>query len=86
VIWFLESIVGLQTDIFPRLWGSSLPGALVFCIVGGGLSVLCAMASYHLWEAPFLRLKRYLPYRATGADNTKAEQARSEEGILATKS
>jgi peptidoglycan/LPS O-acetylase OafA/YrhL len=86
VIWFLESIVGLQTDIFPRLWGSSLPGALVFCIVGGGLSVLCAMASYHLWEAPFLRLKRYLPYRATGADNTKAEQARSEEGMLATKS
>jgi peptidoglycan/LPS O-acetylase OafA/YrhL len=74
VIWFLESN-GLQTGLFPRLWGSSLPGVLVFCVIGGGLSVLCAMASYHLWEARFLRLKRYLPYRRPANDRHKTELA-----------
>ncbi len=74
VIWFLESH-GLQTGLFPRLWGSSLPGVLVFCVIGGGLSVLCAMASYHLWEARFLRLKRYLPYRRPANDRHKTELA-----------
>lgn len=74
VLWFMESL-GLQTGLFPRLWGSSLPGVLVFCVIGGGLSVLCAMASYHLWEAPFLRLKRYLPYRRPADDRHEDETA-----------
>jgi peptidoglycan/LPS O-acetylase OafA/YrhL len=82
VIWFLGTKIGLQTDFFPRLWGSSLPGAFVFCMIGGGISVLCAMASYHLYEAPFLRLKQYLPYRTTGADHTEAEQAVPKARLL----
>ena len=74
IIWFLKSH-GLQADLFPRLWGSSLPGVLVFCVIGGSLSVLCAMASYHLWEARFLRLKRYLPYQRPDDDRHEDERA-----------
>jgi peptidoglycan/LPS O-acetylase OafA/YrhL len=63
IILFLES-AGLRATQFPRLLGSTLPGVAVFCAVGGLLSLAVAAASYHLWEAPFLRLKRFFPYRA----------------------
>jgi peptidoglycan/LPS O-acetylase OafA/YrhL len=75
VIWALESN-GLQAGLFPRQWGSSLPGVLVFSIFGGGISVLCALASYHLWEVRFLRLKRYLPYPRPGSNHIEAVQAK----------
>jgi peptidoglycan/LPS O-acetylase OafA/YrhL len=80
VIWALKS-AGLHADLIPRLWGSSLPGALVFCIVGGGISVFCALASYHLWEVRFLRLKRYLPYRSADTDHARAQQAKPDVGL-----
>jgi peptidoglycan/LPS O-acetylase OafA/YrhL len=53
---------GLQADAIGRLHGSALPGVLVFGLVSGGLCIAAALLSWHLWEAPFLRLKRYLPY------------------------
>jgi peptidoglycan/LPS O-acetylase OafA/YrhL len=61
IIMFLSE-AGFSARMFPRLLGSSLPGVMVFCAVGGMLSLGCAVAIYHLWEAPFLRLKRYFPY------------------------
>jgi peptidoglycan/LPS O-acetylase OafA/YrhL len=61
IILFLES-AGLRATLFPRLMGSTLPGVAVFCAVGGFLSLAVAVASYHLWEAQFLRLKRHFPY------------------------
>jgi peptidoglycan/LPS O-acetylase OafA/YrhL len=63
IILFLHD-AGLRATQFPRLFGSSLPGVFVFCALGGLLSVACAVVVYHLWEEPFLRLKRHLPYRA----------------------
>jgi peptidoglycan/LPS O-acetylase OafA/YrhL len=62
IILFLQD-AGLRATQFPRLFGSSLPGVVVFSAVGAGLSLAVAVAIYHAWEAPFLRLKRHLPYR-----------------------
>lgn len=61
VIWFLQQ-GGLRADNFPRFLGSTMPGVIVFSLIGITISVVLAMASYHYWELPFLRLKRYLPY------------------------
>ena len=63
IVLFLRD-AGLSATDFPRLLGSTLPGVIVFSAVGGLLSVACAVVVYHVWEEPFLRLKRYLPYRA----------------------
>jgi peptidoglycan/LPS O-acetylase OafA/YrhL len=54
---------GLSAASLPRLAGSELPGVLAFALVAGALSTACAVSSFHLWESPFLRLKRHLPYR-----------------------
>jgi peptidoglycan/LPS O-acetylase OafA/YrhL len=64
VIWFLK-LAGLQADLFPRFLGSSIPGVIIFSLVGITISVLLAMASFHYLELPFLRLKRYLPYECS---------------------
>jgi peptidoglycan/LPS O-acetylase OafA/YrhL len=56
---------GLQADIVSRLGGSQLPGLAVFGVAVGGISLACAVASWHAWEQPFLRLKRYMPYQPT---------------------
>jgi peptidoglycan/LPS O-acetylase OafA/YrhL len=52
---------GLGSGMLPRLWGSQLPGLLAFGAIGFALSMLCALLSWRLIEAPFLRLKRRLP-------------------------
>jgi peptidoglycan/LPS O-acetylase OafA/YrhL len=56
--------LGWQADLVPRLWGSQLPGVAAFGLLVGAISVSCAVVSWHCWEQPFLRLKRYLPYQA----------------------
>jgi peptidoglycan/LPS O-acetylase OafA/YrhL len=35
--------------------------------VGGGLSLLVAWVSWHVWEKPFLGLKRYFEYAPASA-------------------
>jgi peptidoglycan/LPS O-acetylase OafA/YrhL len=54
--------LGLDATVVPRLWGSQAPGVLAFGVIAVALSITCAVVSWHLWEQPFLRLKRYLPY------------------------
>lgn len=66
ILFFKDS--GFQAEQFPRLWGSSLPGVGVFCAIGALLSIACAVASFHLWETPFLRLKRYFRYEDRQTD------------------
>jgi len=63
MLWFTEQ--GLQAGNFPLLLGSKLPGAMVYAVVTVGLSIVFALASWYLWERPFLRMKRFLPYKAT---------------------
>jgi peptidoglycan/LPS O-acetylase OafA/YrhL len=60
IILFLSQ-AGLEAGLFRGVLGSSLPGVAVFCIVATIATVSCAVVSFHLIEAPFLRLKRLLP-------------------------
>jgi peptidoglycan/LPS O-acetylase OafA/YrhL len=62
-IIFVVADSGLTVDAFPQIGGSSIPGVLAFGAVTVSLSIGTALISWHLWEAPFLRLKKYLPYR-----------------------
>jgi peptidoglycan/LPS O-acetylase OafA/YrhL len=46
----------------PVLFGSQLAGQFLFILIGGGVSLLVALASWHLYEAHFLKLKdRFSP-------------------------
>jgi hypothetical protein len=49
----------------PVMWGSQLPAFGLYVTVAGGLSVAAAVASWHLYERPFLHLKNAYPYPAT---------------------
>jgi peptidoglycan/LPS O-acetylase OafA/YrhL len=46
----------VATDL-PTFLGSRAPGFMAFVLVTGGLSMLAAMLSWHLYEVRFLRLK-----------------------------
>ena len=59
--WLVDH--GLQASDFPTIMGSRLPGLLVFSAVAMFVSSLLALASWHFWEMPFLRLKRHFRYR-----------------------
>ena len=83
VIWMLRRS-GFQADLFPRLFGSSLPGVVVVSAVGLALSLGLAMLSYRYLESPFLRLKRYLPYRAA-EDTEKPPAAGATREVIAGK-
>lgn len=63
--------LGLQADTVPHLFGSQVPGVLVYGVVAALLSMACALVSWHLWEVPFLRLKRFLRYDRKGAAITR---------------
>jgi peptidoglycan/LPS O-acetylase OafA/YrhL len=54
---------GFQADSLPEWGGTLLPGLLLFGATCAALSAACAVVVYHVWEEPFLRLKRRLPYR-----------------------
>jgi peptidoglycan/LPS O-acetylase OafA/YrhL len=59
--------IGFSPAILPRLWGSALPGQVLFA--AGALVVVTAAAllSWTLLEKPFLSLKRHFPSAATAA-------------------
>ena len=61
LIYLLRNL-GLQASLFPKFAGSSLPGVAVFTLLAIALSIGVAAASFHFWETPFLKLKRYFPY------------------------
>jgi peptidoglycan/LPS O-acetylase OafA/YrhL len=46
----------------PVIWGSQLPAFAVYSALIGGLSCAAALASWHLLEFPFLKLKENFPY------------------------
>jgi peptidoglycan/LPS O-acetylase OafA/YrhL len=41
----------------PTFFGSQLAGQFLFILIGGGISLLVALASWHLYEVHFLKLK-----------------------------
>lgn len=48
-------------DDFPTLLGSQLPGQLVFYAVAAAPAIGFAWLLWHLYERPFLRLKKWFP-------------------------
>jgi peptidoglycan/LPS O-acetylase OafA/YrhL len=52
---------GFNADVLPRVWGSQIPGLLVFVVVGTALAALGAFVSWWCIERPALSLKKYLP-------------------------
>jgi peptidoglycan/LPS O-acetylase OafA/YrhL len=52
---------GLSLDLFVGFPGARLLGRLTIFTLAMGLTTLLAVASYHFYEQPFLRLKRYFP-------------------------
>jgi peptidoglycan/LPS O-acetylase OafA/YrhL len=65
--------VGLSVLGFPRIAGSSVPGAIAFTVIAITISLLIALLSWNLYEKHFLRLKRFFPRRE--GDITNMSQA-----------
>jgi peptidoglycan/LPS O-acetylase OafA/YrhL len=55
---------GIAPELLPPLGGSALPGQVVFWVVAVGVTMAAAVAVFHLWERPFLSLKRHFRYGA----------------------
>ena len=46
---------------FPRIWGSSIPGQIVYTLIITAISFAMAIVSWHIFEKHFLKLKKYFP-------------------------
>jgi peptidoglycan/LPS O-acetylase OafA/YrhL len=64
--------LGFSASRVPTLWGSEIPGLVVFAVVAMTASSLLAYLSWHLWEMPFLRLKRHFAYATPAGEATVA--------------
>jgi peptidoglycan/LPS O-acetylase OafA/YrhL len=53
---------GVSPALLPRLWGSAIPGQVVFWAAATAVTVGVAVPVWHLWERPFLSLKRHFTY------------------------
>lgn len=65
-IIFVLRDAGFDARLFPQMFGSSLPGVVIFAAVAGGITVILAILSYHWWELPFLNMKDHFPYSRKG--------------------
>ena len=67
---------GFSVRLVPTVLGSYLPGQMLVHLVATSLSVVMALLSYHYFEEPFLKLKRYFKYgKAPGKAGTAAPAA-----------
>lgn len=67
----------------PPLVGSHLPGSLVQLAAGIGLTTALALASWHLYEKHFLKLKRLFPYGRGRLERESQRLAEAEAQALA---
>lgn len=76
IVWTLVLPV-----LFRRGWIGPTPedapgrGTVVTLVAGPAVSIVCAVASYHLFEAPFLRLKRFFPSASPAPSGGAADPA-----------
>jgi peptidoglycan/LPS O-acetylase OafA/YrhL len=66
LIWFKPAF---SLAFVPTVFGSQLPGYLLWLVISIGACVVVALISWHLIEAPFLKLKRLFPYQSPVAQN-----------------
>jgi peptidoglycan/LPS O-acetylase OafA/YrhL len=55
--------IGVTAAVVPPLAGSRWPGALVFIIISGAVTLAVALVSWHVCEKHFQRLKDRFAYR-----------------------
>jgi peptidoglycan/LPS O-acetylase OafA/YrhL len=88
VIHFPLAIVmqrmGLTVLGFPRVAGSSIPGAVAFTLIAMTISLSIALLSWHLYEKHFLRLKRFFPRREGNITNLSPAAKVSDFGRQST--
>jgi peptidoglycan/LPS O-acetylase OafA/YrhL len=72
---------GFQTAVLPTLWGSHLPGLVIFSLVAGSISIFLALLSWYLWESQCLRLKRYFAYRSRPEKPIPSRRVASTSGL-----
>ncbi|MCH8026473.1 MAG: acyltransferase [Chloroflexi bacterium] len=71
-------LLARKADVFgdtPELFGSTLPGELVFAIVAAAVTLGLAWLSWWLWESRFLKLKRHFPYGGSAGGRAPASAA-----------
>ncbi len=64
----------LGVAAWPRVFGSLIPAQIAFTVGGTLLSLALAMLSWHLFEAPILRLKRYFEYDSVQSESESLVQ------------
>jgi len=62
LLWFKPAF---SMRSVPTIFGSQLPGYLLWLVILVGASVAVALVSWHLVEKPFLKMKRFFPYHST---------------------
>lgn len=64
-ILILLSGAGVSVGLLPTIWGSQLPGQILFILIGTAAATMVAAASFRFFESPILRLKdRFGPSRS----------------------
>jgi peptidoglycan/LPS O-acetylase OafA/YrhL len=61
LIWFKPAFT---LAFVPTVFGSQLPGYLLWLVMSIGACVAVALVSWQLIEKPFLSLKRFFPYQS----------------------
>ena len=78
---FHVPIHALLSPLVSRWWGSETVGAggaLAYIMIASGATYLAAMASYHLFEARLLALKRHFPPRSSPSSPPPSARPASE--------
>ena len=71
-------------DDFHTLWGSRLPGQVVFYFICTSLSFVAALGSWHLIERHFLKLKALFPARPRATESVAAPHPLPARGVAFT--
>jgi peptidoglycan/LPS O-acetylase OafA/YrhL len=66
------------------VFGFNLPGQVLFVTVGATLTFVIALISWHLWEHPFLLLKKHFPLgkKSERNENTDRSRPASQKVVL----
>ncbi|HET7042663.1 MAG TPA: acyltransferase family protein, partial [Gemmatimonadales bacterium] len=71
---------GVSPALLPRLWGSAIPGQILFWVAATAVTVGVAVPVWHLWERPFLSLKRHFTYETPAPARTAPPAALPSAG------
>ncbi len=73
-------LLGRKADFIgdtPELFGSALPGELIFVIAAAAVTLSLAWLSWRLWESRFLKLKHRFPYGGSAEEAAQTGAAPS---------